>query len=127
MAKKLSTASAALNKLRSQLLNDLESEGQRILKDLTRQFNDTLQSQGDQFLQKLGDKLSSGDFTGISDLGGLSNLLGNAFTYVLTKPGASVSAQESERSAAANQQFRLSQSQTLAEAGIAISKGNKNL
>lgn len=113
--------------LRNQLLRDLESEGKKILKSLTSQFTQDLQNEGGKLLQNLVGQ-STGGAGGVPfSASSVTNLLSSAVGYVLNKPRTSTHTKESARSREAEERFRVSRSQTLAEAQNEIAKGNKNL
>lgn len=111
--------------LRNELLRDLESEGKKILKQLTNQFTSDLQNAGGKFLQELFSKGSGSD--GLVSSSSITNLLGSAVSYAISRPKTSTSSKESSRSREAEERFRLSRSQALAEAGSELTRGDKNL
>ena len=123
MVRKSSTT--GIDKLRNQLLSDLQSEAEQILKQMTQQFTDdlnsTMQSTLGGFTGSAGADGSSG-----GTLTGLPQLLTAGLSYIFNRPSTSVTTSQTSRSLASDQQFRLSQSQAAAQAMATLAKGNKN-
>jgi hypothetical protein len=114
------SSNTSTDQLRDQFLRDLTQQANALLKQLSDQFTQDLQSQSAQLLSGL----FGGESNGIA---GLSQLVATGSKYLVSQRVASQSTAESSRSLDTNAQFRLSQSQALAEANLAISKGEKNL
>ena len=117
-----SSSSSNTDAIRDQFLKELTSDANTLLQQLSQQFSQDLQNQSAQLLQGLfGDEDSSG-------IPGLSRLFSTGSRYLLAnQPKVSTTTHESARSQDTTSQFRLSQSQAMAEASQAIGKGDKNL
>ena len=102
----------------------LEAVADRILNQMREQFARELKQQLADAIQN-NDSASSGSDNGGSGSSTNTALFSAAFRYLL-RPKAKISQQETSRSAAANQQFRQSQSQTAAEATAALARAQKN-
>ncbi len=120
--------------LQDKLLRNLEHEGRRILKQLTseatNEFLKSLQIEGDRLLQT---SLSqSGGGFGANPLNlvgesGFGKIVGSLINSIIFRPKTTTRTKETARSKETNQLFRLSRRQSLAEAGVEIGKGEKNL
>lgn len=115
--------------LREQLLRDLDREAQTLLKQLTQKFTQDLESQATTLLSALTRGASRSQATGANPRNdAFPDAVLAALRYGLNAPRTRESSvrEESSRSQEAEQQFRLSQSQQIAEAGTALNRGNKN-
>ena len=110
---------SSTDQLRDQFIRELTDEAQKILS----QFSQDLQAQSSQILS---DVLGNGGGTE-GGLGGLGQLFSTGTRYLVNRPTTSTTTVETAASQNATAAFRLSQSQTLAEANTLISKGDKNL
>ena len=112
--------------LHAQFSTDLTNEAEKILKRYSQQFVKDLETQ----LQSLSSSALGGtpaDGDPANGLTGVSQLLVSLFHTLGSKPHTSTSGAESSRSQEVDARFRLSQSQTLAEANMTIARGDKNL
>ena len=127
MVRKSSTT--GVDKLRNQLLSDLQKEAQQILDQMTQQFTANLNSTVQDSLATASagsdtdalDSSISGTFSN-----GLPQLFTAGLNYIFNRPSTSISSSQTSRSIASDQQFRLSQSQAAAQAMAALARGNKN-
>ncbi len=110
------TNSADTNALRDQFVRQLTSEAEKIAKQFSDQFSQSLQSQAEQ-------AFSGGGF----DIGNLSKLVSSGVRYFVNRPKTTSTTRESVRSIDSNAQFRVSNAQAAAEAQLALNKGDKNL
>jgi hypothetical protein len=118
------TRTQSTSALQEQFINELTTQAQTVMKQLTDEFTQNLQAQSAQFLQ--GIVGSGGDGSdGIGGIGNFAQLLSTA-GKLLVPAKTTVSSNETSRSRDVDQYFRLSQSQALAEAGATLSKGDKN-
>ena len=117
-----SSSGANTNAVRDQFLKDLTKEAESLLKTYVQHFSDTLQSQSSNFLQGL-----LGDGSASASSGSLTSLFSAASTLMKGQTKVSRSTAETNRSHEMESRFKLSQSQSLAEASALISKGDKNL
>ena len=113
--------------LRDQFMRELEREGERILKQLTEQFLRDLQTQTSQAIAQGSSGKASGLGVGGLDFSNFTRLFGNLLAIVISRPRTSVSTRETPRSKEAAETFRLSRGQALAETGLELNKGEKNL
>ena len=111
-----SGTSSSLAQLQDQFIRELTDQANAVL----NQFSDDLQAQSAQLL---GSILGDGSDASSS---GISQLLSTS-ARLLDPPTTTQTTTETALSQAAQTQFRLSQSQTLAEANLTIAKGDKNL
>ncbi len=108
------TTTSDLNAVRDKFLRDLNKEADALLQSYTKLLAQSLQSAFD----------GSGS---ISDAG-LASLATSAGKYFNNSaPKTTRSTRETDRSREVESRFKLSNSQSLAEAGSAIGKGDKNL
>lgn len=116
------------DKLRDALLRDLEKEGEKLLKKMATQFTRDLEKESSRVLQGLlpGGKGSSGNALGSAGLEAATSLIGSLITYAISKPKTTTSTRESDRSQAADSQFRLSRSQAMAEATAQLARSDRN-
>lgn len=120
-----SSTSKSTDKLQDQFIRELTEQAQKILKDMRDQFSDELQKQSADFFQStLGDGESK---TGGGSFNNFSGLFSAASRLLVGKPKISKTSFISARSQEVDNRFKLSQAQSLAEAGITLSKGDKNL
>ncbi len=129
--------------LKDQFLKQLTEEATSALSALSEQFMQDLQTQSSSLLQNILGGLSgnaSSDSSSDSDMaagdaggGGfgtassISQLLSTGVRYFISRPRKSTQTYETSRSMDANTSFKLSRAQSLAEAGVTLSKGDKNL
>ena len=115
------TRSNSSDVVRDKFLKDLTKEAESLLKNYTQQFSESLQSQSNDFLQNLlGDGKSGSN-------SGLNGFFATASGLFKTQTKTSSRTAETDRSKEVESRFKLSQTQSLAEASAAISKGDKNL
>ena len=127
MARRI-TARSEEKRIRDQFLRDLEREGERIVKQLSQQLTRDLEDQAGKFLTGASDSARSGGGAIGFDAGAsLTRLFGSALTYVFSRPRVSRTTRETDRSKEADQRFKLGRRQALAEAGIELNRGDKNL
>lgn len=121
-----SNTTAAAEK--SRILKQLQDEGDRLLKQLQQQFASTIAREMAQNHGSGSTDAGSDSGSGSGSTGGSSNYSGlvSAATRFLFRSKPKTTIQESTRSRASQQQFRLSQSQAAAEASAALSKAEKN-
>lgn len=124
-----SRRSASTDALRDQFIKELMEESRRILAQMSQQFAQELQAQSSQMLQQLLSESSmtannSGGTTSPAE--SLSKLVSATTRYLVSRPRTSSSTVETSRSAYAEQDFRLSRNQTMAEAAAALNHGEKN-
>ncbi len=116
--------------LRDQFIRDLTLEATNVLKQLSEQFNQTLQTQVTQAFQGLvpggptGATIAAGEVGTISSVG---QLLSTGVRYLVSRPRTSRDSQETSRSIDSTAQFRLSSGQAAAEAQQTLGRGDKNL
>lgn len=118
------TRARTSNQLRDQLMRQLESEAQKLLKQMASDFSATLANESQRVLKDALSGLSSGEFLSSQ---GVANLLSSAVNYAISRPRTRTSTQESGRSRATDRQFRLSRSQAAAEAGASLARAERNL
>jgi hypothetical protein len=116
--------------LRDQFLRDLTREADALMKQLSEQFNQTLQTQVAQAFQGIipGDVASPAPTAGANDtgtIGSISQLLATGARYLISRPRTSRDTAETARSYAADSAFRVSQAQAMAEAQALMSHGDK--
>lgn len=120
------------NALRDQFLRELTRESEALLKQLSDQFTQTLQT---QVTQALTASIVPGDNTvplpgagqpEPGSIGSFGQLISTGVRYLVSRPRTSTQVKETSRSVDASSQFRLSQSQTLAEMQARLSTGEKN-
>lgn len=122
------TAASESKKLRDRFLRDLEREGERIVKQLSQQLLKDLEAQSGQLLQQLTGSFPQAGGLGITDGASiLTRVFGSALGFALSRPHTTRNIKETARSREVEQQFRLSRRQVLAEAGIELTRGDKNL
>lgn len=109
-------------KIREQFLKELENDANSMLRQLSQQFTQDIQSQ----LAQLAKDAASGTSQG-SGLAGSASLIATAARYLVSRPKLTQNTEESARSREADAGFRLSRSQALAEANMMIARGEKNL
>jgi hypothetical protein len=131
MPRILSRSGRSQNQLKDQLLKQLQSEGEKILKQMASQFAEGLDKQIQDALQSsLGGWRGGGSGNGTSiggfSIDGLGNIFSTAITYLANRPHTTRSTRESTRSQAMANAFRLSNSQAAAEATAALGKADKN-
>jgi hypothetical protein len=117
--------------LRDQFIRDLTLEATNVLKQLSEQFSQTLQTQVAQAFQGIvpGDAPVT-PTTAANEVGTISSvgqLLSTGVRYLVSRPRTSRDSQETSRSIDSTAQFRLSSGQTAAEAQQALGRGDKNL
>ncbi|MES2983876.1 MAG: hypothetical protein V4735_01660 [Pseudomonadota bacterium] len=122
------------DQLRDQFIRDLTLEATALMTQLTMQFGQNLQTQAAQYSQGIvpnnsanantSGSAGSSDFNSISSV---SQLLATGVRYLVSRPRTSRDSEETSRSQGADTQFRVSQSQAMAEAQAAINKGSRNL
>lgn len=117
------TRSGDTNRLQEQFLRELTRESEKLLRQMSQQFSRDLETQGNQFLQGFLGNGGGGAADGIPNFTGLFSLAGRLFT---PKPKTTVTRQESARSREVDERFKLSQTQSLAEAGAMLGQGEKN-
>lgn len=109
--------------LRDQLMRQLENEAEKLLKQMAADFSRDLASESQRVLKDALSGWANGDaFTGQ----GIGNLLTTAVNYTFSRPRTRQSTQESARSAATDQRFRLSRSQAAAEAAAGLAQAERN-
>ena len=122
-----SSGGSSTSKLQDQFLRDLTQEAQKVLKDLSTQFSRDLEAQGTSFLQNFyGQSGGSGDSSGFG-AGNIASLFSSASRLFARPPKVRVTSSESARSREVETRFKLGQAQSLAEAGVMLNKGEKNL
>ena len=107
--------------LRDQFISELTREAQAVMRQLSQEFTQSLQSQATQALQGL-----SIDDTSLP-LGETTQLLTTGARLLFGQPKVTQTTAETSASQQAAAQFRVSQAQTLAEANQTIARGDKNL
>lgn len=117
--------------LRDQFIRQLTLEAEALMKQLSEQFNQTLQTQLTQAFQGIvaGDTQAQGT-TGtpqLNSIGSIGQLLSLGARYLVSRPRTSRNSIETSRSIANEVEFRTSRAQQLAEAQQAIGQGEKNL
>ena len=117
------TGTHATDALRDQFLRELARDAEALLGQLSQRFAQDAQSQAAQLSQAL---LGSGGDLTSGGTGQLSGLLSLGTRLLVPKPKTSESTVETQRSQAQGSSFRLSQTQSLAEAATALAKGEKN-
>ncbi len=122
-----STARSEEKRIRQRFIRDLEREGERIVKRISDQLVKDIESQIGSLTESATRSSGRGGFSNPFDSGSLVRLFGSALTFVLSRPRTSRTTRETERSREAEQRFRLSRRQGLAEAGIELNRGEKNL
>ena len=118
--------------LSDQFLRELMRESEALMKQLSEQFDKTLQAQLAQAVQGFGAGDASapasaeGGRTALDTIGGIGQLLSTGARYLISRPSTSRNTVESSRSVDAAAGFRLSQSQVAADMQAALGKGEKN-
>ena len=107
--------------VRVKFLKDLTKEAESLLKNYTQQFSESLQSQSNDFLQSLLGDGKSGNGSS------LNSLFSTASGLFKNQAKTTSRTAETDRSKEVESRFKLSQTQSLAEAGGLIAKGDKNL
>ncbi len=115
-----SGTSSEEDRLRDQFLKDLTQQAQTIMKQMQQEFSQDLQQQSSQILGLLN---GEGNASGA----GLGSIFSTASRFFFSRPRTRTSTRESTRSHEETDRFRLSQSQLMAEASEAMSRGDKNL
>lgn len=116
--------------LRTQFLRELSREAEALMKQLTEQFNQSLQTQLTQLFQSIapGDSPAlPATGTQPGTIGSIGQLLATGARLLASRPRTSRNTQETSRSVDVTAQFKLSQAQALAEAQTTLGKGDKNL
>ena len=117
--------------LRDQFIRDLTLEATNVLKQLSEQFNQTLQTQVAQAFQGIvpGDTPNTPATAAneLGTIGSIGQLLSTGVRYLVSRPRTSRDSQETSRSIDSTAQFRLSSGQAAAEARQALGRGDKNL
>ena len=126
MSRRIYTRTATTGGYSNRITQQMQNEADRILQDFRNQLAKDLVKQTDAMAQIIDNFSKTGnlDFSPIN-LNDFSSLLPVAFKY-LVRPQASTTVQESSRSQASQQQFRLSQSQAAAEAAATLANAQKN-
>ena len=112
----------------NRIVRQLQNEADRILQQMREQFVRDLKQQLADAIQSESTSSASSDGSSSGSNEGSPNytsLFSSAMRYLL-RPKANISQQETSRSAATLQQFRLSQSQAAAEANAALVRAKKN-
>jgi hypothetical protein len=116
--------------LRDQFIRQLTAESEALLKQLSEQFNQTLQTQITQLTQTIvagdGPAATPASSNNVGTIGSVGQLLATGARYLVSRPRTSRDTQESSRSIDANSSFKLSQSQAASEMRAALGQGDKN-
>lgn len=121
-AKRIRSTTSDADRLRDQFIRQLTQEAQATLRRMTEQFNQNLERQSSEFMSGLlGDGSGSGNASGSA-----FGMFSTAARYLFNRPRITESTRESTRSSQEERYFRVSQSQLMAEAAEALSKGDKN-
>lgn len=119
--------SSSTDHLRDALLRDLEKEGEKLLKKMATQFTRDLEKESGRVLQGLMGSGKGGDGAVASaGLQAATSLIGSLVGYAIAKPKTTSSTRESDRSKAADADFRLSRSQAMAEATAQLARSDRN-
>lgn len=127
MARYIARNARTTGQLREQLLRQLESEAQKLLKQMMAEFTNSLASETQNILKSSLSGMTGADGNTGTDGLGAARLLSTAFSYALSRPKTTRNTLESSRSQQMESQFRLSSSQSAAEAAGTLSRGNKNV
>lgn len=111
------------SQLRDQLLKQLENDAAKLLKQMASDFSASLAQESQRALKDALAGLQNGDFFNSQSFG---NMLTASADYMLNRPRTRTNTQESARSRATEQQFRLSRAQEAAEASATLARGDKN-
>ena len=122
-----SSGGRSTSALQDQFIRELTQEAQKVLKDLSGQFSRDLESQSSNFLQNLYGQGANGDGQSGFGSANVASLFANASRLFARTPKARVTTSESARSREVESRFKLAQAQSLAEAGVLLNKGEKNL
>ncbi len=125
-----SSRSRSNDSIQAEFLHNLNGEAQKLLTQLSRQFLKDLETQTTQILRASTEGLQTGSSSSSGDgsSGNFGRIASSIVRYLVTRPDqTSTSVTQSARSQAVEAEFRLSQSQAMAEAGQAVARGNKNL
>lgn len=118
-----STRPRTSNQLRAQLLNQIENEAQKLIKQMLNDFSSTLANESQRVMKESLGSLSGGDgLNGTS----LTKILSTAVSYAMSKPRITTSTSESTRSINTDTAFRLSRAQAAAEAASSLARGQRN-
>ncbi len=113
-----------------QLIHQLGQQAEALMQRLSEEFSQRLEAQATEYAQRITQGENSPSDTSNADtsnsFGAIGQLLNTGMRYLVSRPRTSHTTQESLRSQSANQQFRLSQSQTLVELQGVLARGNKN-
>lgn len=112
-----------LQRMKTQLLRDLEQQSKQLLTQLQQQFAENLQAQLSESLVASYNGASASS-AATSPLGTLSSTLGSVLRLKLNKPSIDTNSQETDRSVTAQSQFRVSRSQQAADISSNLSKGD---
>lgn len=108
--------------VKNRVLTQLQNEGERLIQQMREQLVRDLLRQSEALFSAAAS--GKGD-VGIPDLGNFTSLISSAAKYIMRQQPA-LSSQESTRSIASRQQFRLSQSQAAQAANSALARAQKN-
>lgn len=116
--------------LEQQFLRELARESERLMKQLTEQFDQTLQAQLNQALQSFAGSgpaiAPANDGSSLASVKGIGQLLNTGLRLLVSRPRTSRDSVESTRSIETTASFRVSQAQVAAELQMALAKGEKN-
>lgn len=114
--------------LRDQFIRQLTEEASALLAQLSQQFATDISQQSTQVIKNFteGNTRATLD-TGAGSITSIGGLISTGVRYLVRRPRTSRNVTETSRSQNAEVSFKLSRAQQLAEAGIQLNKGEKNV
>jgi hypothetical protein len=119
------------NALRDEFIRELTLEANTLIKQLSEQFGQTLQSHLTQAYQGIvpGDNSATPAITGDGPgtIGSIGQLLSTGVRYLISRPRTSRRTRDTARSLENETPFRVSRAQSLAQTQEALGQGQRNL